>query len=256
MKAQFKYAFKTGLSVRSGVFAVIFVMNTVFIVLGSLGLLPLAAHITAVSLGGVAIAVMLAFNIISDIAIIRRMFSAPQAYLYALTPVPRWKIILASVIAMAVLDFVTMAVVITAEVWLSFNLVGGGIWRIVWDAINMNYAEYLYRLWHIPLLAAGYFFIMMLIIFCVTVKQSYLFKKPASGLLVFLLACGCLYIFSLLQLVLLPFGTVERYGIYIIITLGMPGIKAAFPLYVLLILLETAGLFILSSKLMERRINI
>jgi len=58
MKVQFKYAIRAGLYARGPVFAVIFIMELIFIVLGSLGILPLAAQITAVSLGGTAIAVM------------------------------------------------------------------------------------------------------------------------------------------------------------------------------------------------------
>jgi len=252
MKAQFKYAFKTGLNLRGAAFAAIFVMDAVFIALGSLGLLPYAAIVTAVSLGGVAISVMLVFDIISDIAILRRMFSAPEAYLYALTPSPRWKILLASVIVTAILDFVTMAVVITAEVWLSFILAGKEVWRNVWDIIKTNGMDFLYGLWFVPLLAAGYLFLMMIILFCITVKKSLLNKIPASGLLAFLLACACCYVASLLQLVLLPLSTVNRFGLLIILRLSFN----ALPFYVLLMLLETAALFVITSKLMERKINL
>ena len=253
MKAQFKYAFITGLYIRGQVFAVIFIMNAVFIILGALGLLPLAAHITAVSLGGVAIAVMLAADIIADVFIARRMFSAPEAYLHALTPVPRRRTLLASVITMAVLDIVTMAVVITQEVWLSFNLAGDSIKQLVWDFINSERAQLVYALWCILLLIAFYFLLMMVIMFCVTMKKSVFFKMPVPGLLAFLTACGCFYVASLLQLILAPFGDVQRYWLLIIITLNN---GTAIPLLILLTLLETAALFILTSKLMERKINL
>jgi hypothetical protein len=252
MKAQFKYTFKTGLSFRGAAFAFIFVMDAVFIALGSLGLLPLAAKITAVSLGGVAISVMLVFDIISDIAIIRRMFSAPEVYLYALTPSPRWKILLASVIVAAILDIATMAIAITAEVWLSFILVGKEIWRTAWEYISANSSYFLYALWYVLLLVAGYLLLMMIILFCITAKKSIFFKLPVSGLLSFLLACACCYVISLLQLVLIPFGGVERYGLLIILNLGNNGL----PFYALLILLEAAALFVTTSKLMERKINL
>jgi len=251
MKAQFKYAFKTGLTFRGEVFAVIFAIDAVFIILGSLGLLPYAAKVTAVSLGGVAIAVMLVFDIISDIAVIRRMFSVPEAYLYALTPSPRRKIILASVIVTAILDIVTMAVVITAEVWLSFILAGVDIWSNAW-VTSTNGPGFLYGFWYGLLLVSGYLLIMMIILFCITAKKSILYKFPASGLLAFLVACGCIYVISLLQLVLFPFGAFDRYGLFITMTLG----ENALPFYALLTLLEAAGLFVITSKLMERKINL
>jgi len=252
MKAQFKYAFKTGLTLRGAAFAFIFAMDAVFIALGSLGFLPFAAQVTAVALAGVAISVMLVFDIIGDIAIIRRMFVTPDAYLYALTPVPRWKTLLASVIVTAVLDIVTMAVVITAEVWLSLILAGEGAWQTAWGYISANSSEFLYGLWLVPLLAAGYLLLMMIIMFCQTAKKSILFGIPASRLLAFLLACVCLYVISLLQLVLIPFSAIERYGLLIILHLG----KNALPFYALLLLLEAAALFVITSKLMERKINL
>ena len=254
MKAQFKYAFLAGLYVRGGVFAVIFVMNLVFITLGSLDLLPPAGHVTAVSLGGIAIAVMMAANIVGDIAVARRMFAAPGAYLHALTPVPRRKTLLAGVLAMAVMDFVTMAVVIAGEVWLSLNLAGGGLWRIIWNAVRANAADLPYVFFFILMLIAGYLLIMAVILFCVTAEKSVFYKMRASGLIMFLLACGCFYAASLLQLVLAPFGSVERYGV--LITLHLPFRGAVPPLYILLILLEAAVLFVLTSKLMERKMNI
>jgi hypothetical protein len=254
VKAQFKYAFLTGLHTRGAVFAVIFLMNLVFIILGSLGWLPFAAHITAVSLGGVAIAVMLAANIISDVAVARRMFAAPEAYLYALTPAPRRKTLLASLITMMTLDIVTMAVVITGEVWLSMNLAGRGLWRTIGDAIRRNIGarEALYIFWTILLLFVGYMLYMLIILFSVAAKKSVFFKLPASGLLAFLLACGCFFAVNLSQFLFAPFGTVWRYGIFFTITVS----NAAMPAYILLLLLQATGLFVLTSKLMERKMNI
>jgi hypothetical protein len=252
MTAQVKYTFKTGLSFRGAAFAFVFVMDAVFIALGSFGLLPFAAQVTAVSLAGVAISVMLVFDIIGDISIMRRMFVAPGAYLYALTPEPRWKTLLASVIVTAILDIVTMAVVITAEVWLSLILAGEKVWQTVWDVINANSSDFLYGLWFVPILIAGYLLIMMIILFCQTVKKSIFFGIPASKLLTFLLACACFYVISLLQLVLIPFGTVERHGMMILLNLGKNGL----PFLALLMLLEAAALFVITSKLMERRINL
>jgi len=253
MKAQFKYAFLAGLFFRGPVFIVIFVMNTTFIILGSLGLLPPAAHITAVSLGGVAIAVMLAANIGGDIAVARRMFLAPEAYLHALTPVPRRKILLASILVMALMDIVSMAAVIFSEVWLSFNLAGGGLWQVVLDALAANPEHLTMGVWIILLGIAGYLLLLNVILFSVTAKKSFLFTMPASGLLAFLTACLCMYAASLLQLLLAPFGVLHRYGLLFIITLGG---GAGLPLYILLTLAEAVALFIFSAKLLERKVNI
>jgi len=256
MKAQFKYAFLAGLYFRGPAFAVIFIMNAVFTILGSLGALPIPAQITAVSLGGVAIAVMLAGCIIGDISIGRRMFNAQEAYLHALTPVPRWKTLLASIITMAVLDLGTMFFVIFSEVWLSLNLANSfsNVWGMMAAAAGENPEITAHIILLCVLFAAVYILILTVIMFSVTAKKSFLFKMPASGLLAFLTACGCFYIATLLQLLIAPFSHVERYLFMIIITPNVTGI--ALPFLIVLTLLETAGLFVLTSKLLERRINL
>jgi len=253
MKAQFKYAFMAGLYFRGPVFAVIFVMNTVFTLLGFLGVLPLPAQVTAVSLGGVAIAVMAAACIIGDIHIGRRMFASPESYLHALTPVPRWKTLLASVITMAALDILTMAFSIFTEVCMSLNLAGKNVWLIIREYIRANPEIITYIIIGALLLIAVYLLALMIIMFCITMKKSLLFKIPASGLLAFLLGCGCVYAANLLQLLLAPFSYVERYLFMIIIT---PQGGTAFWVLTALTLLEAAGLFVITSKLMERKINL
>ena len=253
MKAQIKYAFRTGLFLRVSAFGLITLMNITFITLGSLGLLPFAAHITAVSLGGTAIAVMLAINIVCNVSIASHMFSAPAAYMFALTPSPRWKLLLSSVISMLAADFVTMGGVIIGEVILSFNLAGNDITNTVWNAfVSMNASAILYSLLMILLMLACYLFFIMVILFGVTLNKSILYKKPVSGLLALISACVCVYIGSLLNLALAPFGSIFTYGMFIVISVGLPGLA----LSVLLYILQTAALFVITSKLMERKINI
>ena len=252
MKAQFKYAFLTGLDVRGGVFAVILALNLGFIALSAGPGLPLAAQITAVSLGGLAIAVMLAVNLLSDLAIIRRLFFAPGAYLYALLPTPRWKILLASVTAMLALDLVTMTVVIAGEVWLSFLLAGSSISAVFLEIIHANAPGIWFGLWYIALFIAGYLLALMIILFCLSARQSLFFSKPAGWLLTLLLAVAVIYLVSVVPVILAPFGVIARFGIFFVVVLN----KTGTILYVLLTFLEAAALFILTSKLMERRINI
>jgi len=232
--------------------AVVFVMNLVFITLGSLGSLPFAAQVTAVALGGVAIAVTLVFNVIGDVSICRRMFGAPGGYLHALTPAPRRQILLASVITMAVMDLVSLAVAVIGEVILLVRLAGENIGGIIWDTIRDNASVLWPALWYIALLAAGYLLLMMIILFCATMRRSIFYQKPAGGLLTILLAAGTVYAVNCSALLLAPFGVVTRYGAYFSVALG----GAGMPAYALLILIEAAALFVLTSRLMERKMNI
>jgi len=252
MKTQFKYAFLNGLSIRGIAFAVILVMNAVFIILGFTLKLPFAVHVVFMSLGGIAVAAMFAANIGSDVIMIRRMFASQDAYLQALTPVPRWKTLLANVITMMCMDIFTMFIASVSITWISFNYIGNDIWQKFWD-IFLSEDFILYSSWSSAAMIACYLLFVMVILFCAAAKKSFLYKLPASGFLAFLLALVCFYIVSLLQIIVLPMSSVQIFGIFIMLS---PNSAAAFPLLILLTLLEAAGLFVLTSKLIERKINI
>jgi len=252
MKTQFKYAFLNGLNVRGVTFAIIFVMNAVFIILGSVLKLPFAVHVVFLTFGGIAVAAMFAANIGSDIIMIRRVFASKDAYLQALTPVPRWKTLLANVTTMMCLDIFTMFIASVSITWITFNFIGNNIWQNFWDILSSeNFTVYI--ILSVKAMIACYLLFVMVILLCIAVKKSFFFKLPASGLLTFLLALACFYIVSLLQIVLLPISSVQVFGIFIMLT---PNSFAAFPILIILTFLEAAGLFVLTSKLIERKINI
>ena len=253
LSTQFKYSFMAGLNIRGQVFAVIFIMNTVFIILGSLGLLPFPAQVTAVSLAGTAIAVMLAVNIIGDIAIGRQMLGSQRAYLTALTPVPRWKTLLAGIISMGIMDIVSMTLSIISVVWLSFNLAGlGSPIELAREGMRLTGIEIYTIFWSIMIFIAVYFLFITVIIFSEGARRSFLYNIRGGGFLSLLLAFGCFYLVSLLQIVFAPFGSVLRFGIFMSITMESTAAPALF----LLIALSAAGFFLMSSKLIERRINL
>jgi len=254
MKAQFKYAFRAGISLRLPVFAAILAMNIVFIALGLLFRLPEAAHITFVALSGTALAAMMAVNVVGDISILNRIFAAPDAYLHALTPAPRQQILLASIVAMLVMDLVTTGALIGGVVWLAanFDAAYGSQTPFMTELGYEPFVMTLEFLQNTALLIAGYLLIVMTVIFCVSMRKSLFYQKRGGGWLTALLALGVAYAVSLSSLLLAPFGDVERQGIFFTVTPNGLGNV----LYILLILLEAAALFVLTSKLLERRINI
>ena len=254
MKAQFKYAFLSGLHVRGVIFAVIFLMNLVFVTLGALGLLPLAALITGVSLSGVAVGVMSITNIISDIGILRRLFAAPGAYLYALTPSPRWKTLLASVLAILIMDIVSMTVAITGVTWISLILAGNffDLSSISRYISLIDLPVILYGIGSVLGVIGGYLLLLMIILTCIVVNRSIFYQKRAGGLLTALFAIGTIYLLSLSSFLLAPFGTIYRDLWYFTIHIGGAGVFA----YGILIFIQAAALFAVSANLMERKLNI
>ena len=252
-KSLFSYAFRAGMSPRLYAFAVILVMNLAFIIPGLFGVLPGPALITGVSLSGTAIAVMAVFNIIGDISISSSLFSASNAPFYALTPAPRKNTLLACVLAMLITDFVTMAISIAGVITLSINLGGFYSGDNIWALVYRNAASYATNaLLPVALLIAAYLFIMMLIIFCRAFRNSHLYNKRAGGFLAFLLAVGIYYLSTVSVLLLAPFGTVTRVLGWFQVTVGHLGTG----MYALLLLIFAAVMFILTSSIMERKMNI
>ena len=92
----------------------------------------------------------------------------------------------------------------------------------------------------------------MLIIFCRTVRKSVLYNKHAGGFLTFLLAVGIFYLSTVSALLLAPFGTVTRFYMFFTVTVGSLGMG----MYALLLLIFAALMFYLTSRLMERKMNI
>ncbi|MCL2210577.1 MAG: hypothetical protein FWB95_01500 [Treponema sp.] len=228
-------------------------MDITFIILGSISAVPLALHILFITFGGIAVAVMLAANIGSDLVMARRMFVSADAYLQALTPAPRWKTLLANVITMLAADLITMVFTVASITWISFNFIGGNIWELTIEMIRAQSDYMFYSICSFFAMIAVYLLVVMIILFCAAMKKSYFFKMPASGILTFLVACGCFYAVSLLQVVLLPISDVQIFGLTVVLT---PFSIAAYPILIVLTFLEAAGLFIITSRLIERKINI
>lgn len=254
MKAQFKYTLLAGLHIRGIVFLVIFLMNLAFIILGAFGVLPLAANVTAVVFAWVGMYVMFIANVVSDIGIIRRLFSAPNAYLSALTPLNRGKTLLASVIAITIMDVVSMAVAISGATWLSLRLVGNffDIFGFIRNVAIMEFSYTVFSLGSVLLLISGYLLVLMFIIACVAVRKSLFYQKRAGKLLTVAVAIGAMYVISISPLLLVPFGTVHYNWGFFHISFGVSGMFA----YGVLSLVQAFVLFIIASKLMERKLNI
>jgi len=250
------YAFRAGASPRIYAFAIIFIMNLAFIIPGMMGVLPLAAQITAVSLSGTAIGAMAIFNIIGDASIIRHMFTAPGAVFYALTPAPRRKTLLASITAMFTADLITMIFPIISVIILSINLGSNYSGMNAWDMLTTYGAPdsgtAVMILISIALITAAYLFILMLIMFCKAMRKSYFYNKPAGGFLAFLTGVAVVYIMTLSPLLVAPFGEISRYYWFFTVTVDRLGMG----LYALVIFILSAILYLLTSKLFERKINL
>ena len=254
MKAHFKYTLLAGLYIRKNVFIVIFLFNLVMVSLGAFGLLPLPLLIAAIALSGIGVSVMTITNIISDVGIIRQMLATPRAYLQMLTPVPRYKTLIANLTTIAILDIVSMAVAITGVTWLSLLLAGRffDIFSFIRNFTFLNISMVAYAIGSIISSISGYLLLIVIIIGCIVVRKSVFYQRRAGGFLTALVTIGVFYLISLSYLLLAPFGTVTRVWGNFVVSLGSTGTIA----FGVLTLIQVAVLVFITGRLMERKLNI
>ena len=254
MKVQFKYALLAGLYIRKNVFIVIFIFNLVMVCLGALSLLPLPLLITAIALSGIGVSVMTITSIISDVGIIRQMLATPRAYLQMLTPASRYKTLIANLLAIAVLDIVSMTVAITGVTWLSLLLAGRffDVFNFISNFTLFNISLVAYAIGSLISSISGYLLLIIIIIGCIVVRKSIFYQKRAGGLLTALVTIGVFYLISLSYLLLAPFGTVTRVWGNFVVSLGSTGSIA----FGILTFIQVAVLVFITGRLMERKLNI
>jgi hypothetical protein len=133
------------------------------------------------------------------------------------------------------------------------NLAGELVGAAIWEGISSaGMPEALAWLLLLVYLISGYLLVVMLILFLISTRKSLFYAKPAGGLLTALFAVGVLFIINLSQFLLIPFGAVTRFGVSFIISLGRSGMFA----HSMLLLIIAAVLFVITSKLLERKVNI
>lgn len=250
MITQYKYAFRHGAVLRVTTFGIVFAVNLVFGALAYFGVLGFAASVTAVSLSGVGLSVVIIMNIITGAMSIKSVLGSTSGYIYALAPVKSSRILFARLSAIVVQDVFTLAVSIYGTVWLSFYLAGVEHEFLGSTIEGVQVSPEVFKSMILGL--AFYAFIYMFVIFCAVLKKSILFNKKAKSLLTLLCGLGIFWILSLVDFIMFPFALVERWFIFFNLTLYS---TFGTVLYVMLILAKTAVLFIAASRLMDRRMN-
>jgi hypothetical protein len=246
MFAQLKYSSRLFLNQRLFALCATILLNLGFFALGSAGLLPYGWMVAGEVFSSLAMTGLFVVCIIADVQSISSLFSAPDGYAVALTPVPGWKVILGRVIPMVVFDLISYAVGITGIILQSMLLSdwGGGSYGIVGSETVLS----------ILLGVIGYLTLLLLIIFCCAFAKSVLFHLKGRGILGFGAALVLVYAGNWLDMVLAPFANVSRVGAFVSIEIisGSAGSVA----YLCLTLIKAAALFIGASYLYERRKNL
>ncbi len=233
---------------RITAFLVMAAVNVFFIIWTALAPRSLALHIVAVSLSGCALCALFIFNILGDASIDRYMFKAPQGYSVNLVPVKSWKLLLSRTIAIVAQDVIGLALGIAGTTYLSLRL--GGVGEIV-----APYFDFEAVFGGVLFFIACYLLIVLAVAFARILSASVFYTMKGRSILSLLTTLAALYVLSFLDFLAAPFGYVQSFGTMFIINVDY-GLSAGAIAYLLAILAQCAVLFIVSSHLMERKINL
>jgi hypothetical protein len=101
----------------------------------------------------------------------------------------------------------------------------------------------------------SYAYIFLLVIFGVTLKNTFFSGMRGRSWLALLGTAAAAWVLNILNFVLAPFGTLDRFGFIFNITLHQ-GLNAGAFVFILVSLIQIAALFIACSTLIEKRINL
>ena len=252
MLRQYSLSMKTHVTLRFTVFLLMLASNIIFAVCGLTDIYGLGGKITAVTLSSLMFTVWLMVCFIADYEMIKSLFSVPKGYLVFLTPVARWKILLARLAAILTWEipgFVIGVIGIIAQSFILSNI----RFSILFDSSNYSGQEFM--IMFIFWLMFEYVILFLTIFFMVTLAKSIFFSKRARALLGIVSGILIHYIMSFLDLLLIPFATVTRFGVFIYIQITS-FTSPAFYVYMVLLVIKAAILFYITSYLMERKINL
>ena len=246
MLTELKYAARPYLSQRVIAIAATIVLNLIFGLCGGTGVYGYAGNITAVALSALALCAVFVVNVIADLGAIRTLFCAPAGYFYALTPQPRWRVLLSRVIFILVWDNVTLYIALAGLLVQTSLLVNAS--AIAGEISSSD-------VWLAVLLALYYALVLLAVFFAAAIAKGPLFRAPGRGFLGFLVFCAVIYAHSLLNLVLTPLSSASHYGVFTTITI-QTGANAGMIGFLILLVAELVALFCATAYLMERKVNL
>jgi hypothetical protein len=252
MKAQFKYAILQNLGQRAYALAAAVLISLVFSLLSVARVSNEAVFTIGTVLSSLALCGVFVVNVIADVQGVTSIFGTPQGYLNILTPVGAWKILFARLVTFVLADFVSLTVAVAALV--SNVMVYDGV---LGDVFSMHFS---WRgLQTIALVGSGallgYAHVLMLCVFGASIKSGYFHSTRFGTLLTLICVAVAAWALNLFNFVLAPFGMVDMWSGFFTISLNIHS-HLHLALYDTVSLVKLAALFVTSSVLIERRINL
>ena len=250
MSDQIKYSARYGLELRLFTFLAVIVLNVAFAFLGYNNIYGTGGKITAIVLSSLAATGVCVVCLIADIQSVRGIFSAPTGYNMGLVPVAGWKILLGRIIPMVAFDLVSIAAAASGVVIQTFIHTRLSL-QAVGAVIDSGYL-----LWSGAAVFLEYLSFLNLIFLTLAISKSVLFRFRGRGFLTFLAFLLIAYAHTLSYLVLGLVAPLSYYG-YGLFTISIyAGLNVGMVSYLLLTLLTSGVMFLLTARMIERRLNL
>ncbi len=253
MKAQFKYAVRSGLDLRAAALIGTIAVNAVFAVLGLAGIASTNVTVLGIVLSSISLCAVFAINIISDAIGFRNLYEAPHGYLLAMTPVKHWRILLSRVFSYVVMDVIALIIAISGVI-LQSNILDGSLTNGAFFRVTMRSFGTDISLFGMGILSYAY--IMLLVVFSQVLKNTVFYHMRGRGLLAGLCVLAVAWAFNLTGFLFMPLGAHQGWSwIFYSITLNTSNPLHVVAYYIVS-LAKISALFAASSALAERRINL
>ncbi len=208
--------------------------------------------IVAVTFTSIGLTALLVVAIIIAVDNSNKLFVRPQAYLTMIAPVKGWKLLAPRII-------VTMAdIAIALGIGVTMVVAQALVMESGWSGAGfaLNRIDVL-SIWYLIVPAIGTLQVIVTIYFARTLVHSAFNPLPAKGLLGVLAFVAALWLWSALDIVLLPFAqeSGKLLGMWYHISLSM-GSLPALCAYTLWSLVRLAALFVPTAMLLEKKANL
>lgn len=252
MLIQCKYAFRHHLGQRLFALGGALGLSLIFVVLAKLGFLGVEGVITTgIVFASLSLCAIMVVSTMADVSSMRALLQAPQGYLLLQAPVAPGKIVAARLLAMTVLDLVSLAVgianvvvisMLRADALASSGFFASGIFE------SGIFAGLLF-------LVLGYGQLLALVLFCATLSKTYLYRFKGRVILAIIATVAVEYLFSWMYMLLAPFGVLFRHKFIFTVSLTQLNSPAGY-LYTGIIALQLALLVAACAHMIKRRNNL
>jgi hypothetical protein len=253
MLKQFKYALRDTVALRLGTLAGAAALNTALFLFAWVSASLGQPRISPVVFSSLLLSAVIGCCIAADFSTFQGVFRPDRASHIHLAPASGAEILTGRVLTVALSDLINLAVGL-AGLMAHVFLMNGTSWETLVRELSENKTVPLILSSAIMILFA-YLMLTLAEFFARAMRASVFHSVAGGGVLAFLSAAAALYVLSFMDFALLPLGELQRWGPFFNITLES-GFNWDMAAFLLLTLVKCAVFFILTARLIERRINL